>query len=188
MNSQRTPPTIFPAGSLVPRPSPAWGHSKEYERGNEKWEMRKWGNGKKTHCTPLRQTSDVSLLQSPKVIRKSMSTYCHSLRVHLCLMPKGIHSSQHHELCVLPAIYSTFDHLLEVCWICELFIATLFQLLQGVILRLLQLLALLWIYVYLSCTYSTSTGGNVQQLYTSILYTNIVDICRHSIQFFAIAY
>ena len=128
-------------------PREGWGlgtrlppHGVTLKSRNEEMRNGKWGNEEMGHCTSLQQTTDVSLLQSPKVIRKSMSIYCHSLRVHLCLMPKGIHSSQHHELCVLPAIYSTFDHLLEVCWICELFIATLFQLLQGVILRLLSVL------------------------------------------------
>ena len=45
--------------SLIPRPSPAVafqrGHSKSRneEMRNEKWEIRKWGNGKKVHMASL---------------------------------------------------------------------------------------------------------------------------------------
>lgn len=129
------------------------GHSNsrnEEMRLNEKWEMRKsGGNGHSRHSANYWCFVTAVIFIACDEIK---------LKQH-CKLPLCIGYVLH----FWPSLLAVSRSLLNL-WTAH----TLFQLLQGVILRLLQFLALLWIYVYLSCTYSTSTGGNVQQLYTYV--------------------
>ena len=150
--------------------------------------MRKWGN---THCTSLRQTSDVSLLQSPKVIRKSMSIYCHSLRVHLCLMPKGIHSIMICKLALCIASYILHfwpfvTSLLNLSTVHRYFAPTStrshFE--ASSVSCIVMNICIFVLYIQ---HFNRRECTTASYLCETILYTNIVDICRHSMQFFAIA-
>ena len=121
------------------------GHSKSKneEMRNEKWEMRKWGNGK--------PTADILLLQSSK---ESQCPCMHSLRDHLCLTvgTKGVCNGHCITVCKLILCIRVFHFwqvVSQICWIYELSILCS-NFIQGVILYSFFLHLLACIVLYLS--------------------------------------
>ena len=154
--------------------------------------MRKWGNGEmeRRHTAHHfdQQTTDVSLLQSPcKSDKKSMSIYWPLSLIESPSLP--YHSIMVCKLALCIFIYSTFDCLLAFLKFveslnCSYFVPT----------STIKVFGFLHCYGYV---YRRMFVSYVQHyiIYnrrecTTALYlceTNIVNICTHSMQFFAIA-